>query len=117
MSGRGVEPPAQRRGRTSDPPPRAAPFIVLFVAALMLFNFPLLLIWDQPLTVLGLPLLGVALFVIWGGLILALALVSEKRGGERGGEKRTGAKSGGSARPPGNRPGTPDSGENQRPRR
>ena len=106
------KPPAQRRGRASEPPPRAAPFIVLFVAAVMLFNFPLLLIWDQPVTVLGLPLLGVALFVIWGGLIVALTLVSERRSGKRDGEKRTGDKPGGSTRP-----GMLDSGENQRPRR
>lgn len=87
MSGGGDRPPAPPRGRATEPQPRVAPFIVLFVAAVMLFNFPLLLIWDQPVTVLGLPLLGVALFAIWGGLILALALVSEKRGGEsRGGE-------------------------------
>ena len=35
--------------------------------ALALFNFPLLIVWDQPVTVFGLPLLPVALFAIWAG--------------------------------------------------
>lgn len=50
--------------------------IALFVAALVLFNFPLLAIWDQPLTVGGLPLFPLALFVIWGVLIAALAMLA-----------------------------------------
>ena len=70
-----------RTPRGADASPRPAPFVALFVAGLMLFNFPLLLVWDQPVTVFGLPLLGVALFAIWAGLIVILALVSERRGG------------------------------------
>jgi hypothetical protein len=56
--------------------------VALCAAGLALLNFPLLAIWDQPATVAGLPLLPVALFVIWGGLILALALASEGGGPE-----------------------------------
>lgn len=41
-------------------------------------NFPLLLILDKPVTVLGLPLLPVGLFVIWAVLIGLLAWVSAK---------------------------------------
>ena len=58
--------------------------VALCAAGLALFNFPLLIVWDQAATVLGLPLLPTALFLIWAGLILALALVSE--GGGRGGD-------------------------------
>lgn len=52
--------------------------IALFAAALVVFNFPLLAIWDQPLTVVGLPLFPLALFVIWGVLIAALAMLSRQ---------------------------------------
>jgi hypothetical protein len=39
--------------------------IALFAAALLLFNFPLLALWDRDALVLGLPLFPAALFVIW----------------------------------------------------
>lgn len=53
--------------------------IALAGAGLLLLNFPLLLIWDRPGTILGLPRLPVLLFLIWAGLIAALAWVSEAR--------------------------------------
>ncbi len=62
--------------------PRTAVLIALCGAGLALVNFPLLALWDGDATILGLPLLPVALFLIWGGLIAALALASE--GGEGG---------------------------------
>ena len=68
-----------RRPRPKDGPP-AARLIALFAAAMVLFNFPMLAVFDSDVTVLGLPLLPVALFSGWAGLILALALVSERRG-------------------------------------
>ncbi|MCU0755516.1 MAG: hypothetical protein MUE46_10405 [Xanthomonadales bacterium] len=52
--------------------------IALFAAGLALFNFPLLAIWDQPLTVVGLPLFPLALFLIWGLLIAALAALARQ---------------------------------------
>ena len=64
--------------------PRPPVLVALCAAGLALLNFPLLAIWDLPATVFGLPLLPVALFAIWAGLILALALASEKGG--RGGD-------------------------------
>jgi hypothetical protein len=54
--------------------------VALCAAGLALLNFPLLATWDRPVTVFGLPLLPVALFAIWAGLILALALASEGGG-------------------------------------
>lgn len=53
----------------------------VFVAGGLLLNFPLLLLWDRPATVLGLPVLAVALFAIWAALIVALALLSRAPGG------------------------------------
>ncbi len=52
--------------------------VVLFAAALLLFNFPLLALWDHPAQVLGLPLFPLALFVTWAALILALAWLMER---------------------------------------
>ena len=45
------------------------------------------MVWDRPATLFGLPLLPVALFALWSGLVAALALVSE-RGRGRGDDER-----------------------------
>jgi hypothetical protein len=50
----------------------------LFALALVLFNFPLLALWDRDATLLGLPLFPLALFVIWALLIAALAWLMER---------------------------------------
>jgi hypothetical protein len=47
--------------------------LALFTAGLLLLNFPLLALWDREVLVAGLPLFPLALFVIWGVLIAALA--------------------------------------------
>jgi hypothetical protein len=65
--------------------PRTQVLVALCAAGLALINFPLLIVWDQPVTVFGLPLLPTALFAIWFGLIVALAIASE-RGGAAGRE-------------------------------
>ena len=51
----------------------------LFGAGWLLLNFPLLGLWDHPVTVWGLPLFPTALFVGWGVLIALLAWVMEGR--------------------------------------
>ena len=70
-----------RRGQGGTP--GRGPLLALCAAALVLFNFPMLTIFDRGVTVCGLPLLPVALFAIWAGLILLLALIGERPG--RGG--------------------------------
>jgi hypothetical protein len=55
--------------------------LALFVAGLLLLNFPLLALWDHATTVAGLPLFPLALFVLWALLIGVLAWWME-RGGE-----------------------------------
>jgi hypothetical protein len=57
--------------------------LALFAAGLVLFNFPLLIIFDRDATVLGLPLLPVALFAIWALLIGVLAWAIERRPPDR----------------------------------
>lgn len=59
--------------------------LALFAAGMLLLNFPLLRVWlgSEPAasrTLIGLPLLPLALFVIWGLLIAALALLMEGSG-------------------------------------
>jgi hypothetical protein len=50
----------------------------LFALALLLFNFPLLALWDRDATLLGVPLFPAALFVLWALLIAALAALMER---------------------------------------
>lgn len=52
--------------------------VALFVAGLLLFNFPLLALWDHEVLVLGLPLFPAALFLIWALMIVALAWIVER---------------------------------------
>lgn len=66
--------------------PATAVLVALCVAGILLFNFPMLIVWDVKGTVFGLPVLPVALFAIWGGLIAVLAYVSERTGGAKAAE-------------------------------
>lgn len=52
--------------------------VALFVAGALLFNFPLLALWDHDVRVLGLPLFPAALFLLWAVLIAVLAWVIER---------------------------------------
>ena len=55
--------------------------LALFGLGWLLFDFPLLRLWLTEGTVLGLPLLPVALFGAWVLLIAWLAVLMESRGG------------------------------------
>ena len=52
--------------------------LALFVAGWLLFNFPLLALWDHDASWWGLPLFPVALFVLWALLIAGVAWVVER---------------------------------------
>lgn len=56
--------------------------VALFAAGCFLFNFPLLALWSGDVWVWGLPLFPLALFMVWAGLIGALAYVVEHVGGQ-----------------------------------
>ena len=58
-------------------PPR---LLAWFVAGLLLFNFPLLGLWDSDAMLWGLPLFPLVTFVIWGGLVAGLAWLLERGG-------------------------------------
>jgi len=51
--------------------------IALFFTGLALFNFPLIALWDKDVTLWGIPLFPLALFLLWAVLIALLAWVSE----------------------------------------
>lgn len=52
--------------------------VALFAGGWVLFNFPLLGLWDRDATVWGIPLFPLALFLLWGGLIAVLAWLMER---------------------------------------
>ena len=51
--------------------------VALFSAGVLLFNFPLLALWDRNALLLGMPLFPTALFIIWALLIGALGWLVE----------------------------------------
>ena len=53
--------------------------VVLAVVAFALFNYPLLRIADVEVVVLGVPLVWLYVFVVWGLLIGLVALTVRKR--------------------------------------
>ena len=71
--------------------------IALWGAGMILFNFPMLIVFGGDATILGLPLLPVAIFVMWAALIGVLAWVVERRAPPSPGE-------GGEGRPAADRP-------------
>ncbi len=82
-----TRPAAEPLGRTSPaagPPARRGSgllsqrLVALSIAFALLVNFPLLALWDHPVLVLGLPLFPLALFVLWGVFIAALAWLLER---------------------------------------
>jgi hypothetical protein len=52
----------------------------LFMAGVVVLNFPLLMLWDQDIRVFGLPLLPAGLFLLWAILIVLLARIMESSG-------------------------------------
>jgi hypothetical protein len=54
--------------------------LALFAGGWLLFNFPLLGLWDRNATLLGIPLFPAALFILWALLIAALAWLMERPG-------------------------------------
>ena len=52
----------------------------LFASGWLMFNFPLLVLWDHDATVFGVPLFPAALFILWALLIAVLAWQMERPG-------------------------------------
>ncbi len=54
--------------------------VALFVGGWLLFNFPLLGLWDRAQALWGVPLFPAALFLLWGLVIAAMAWLMERPG-------------------------------------
>ena len=52
--------------------------VAVFLLGLLLFNYPLLALFNRPATLFGIPLLYAYIFVAWAVLIGLLALVVER---------------------------------------
>ena len=57
---------------------RSQRLIALFVGGWLLFNFPLLALWDQDILFLGVPFFPAALLTLWAVLIVVLAWLMER---------------------------------------
>ena len=63
-----------------EPESRAQRMIALCLLGFVLFNFPVLALFNVPETVLGVPVLYAYIFVAWTALIALMAWVAERRG-------------------------------------
>jgi len=52
--------------------------VAVFIAGMLLLNYPLLSLFDRPERVFGIPLLHLYLFFVWGGLVLVVAWIVER---------------------------------------
>ena len=52
-------------------------FVALCMLGMVLFNFPVLAIFNVPATLLGVPVLYAYMFAAWAALIALMALVAE----------------------------------------
>ena len=62
---------------------RGERLVVLALAGILALNYPLLELFNEPRLVLGIPLLYLYLFLVWGGLIGLGAWVLEGKGQRR----------------------------------
>ncbi|MDH4093469.1 MAG: hypothetical protein OEV81_01650 [Betaproteobacteria bacterium] len=59
---------------------RGQRLVALCLLGLLLFNYPLLAVFNVPVMIFGIPLLYVYFFLAWAALIALMALVIERRG-------------------------------------
>ena len=57
---------------------RGPRLVALFLLGALLFNYPLLAVFNQAAEVFGIPVLYAYIFVAWAALIVLLALVVER---------------------------------------
>ena len=58
---------------------KVARFVALCILGMLLFNFPVLALFNVPGRVFGVPVLYVYIFAAWAVLIALMALVAEKK--------------------------------------
>jgi hypothetical protein len=57
---------------------KAQRFVALCMLGMLLFNFPILALFNVPATLLGVPALYAYIFIVWAALIALMALVAER---------------------------------------
>jgi hypothetical protein len=62
----------------SDPEIRGQRFVALCMLGILLFNYPVLALFNVPGTLLGIPVLYAYIFVAWAALIGIMALVADR---------------------------------------
>lgn len=55
--------------------------VAVFLAAVLLFNYPVLSLFDRPAAILGVPMLYIYIFAIWAAVIAAITWIVERRTG------------------------------------
>ena len=55
--------------------------VAIFLLGSVLLNYPLLMLFNRPALVFGIPLLYAYIFAVWAALIGLMALVIERRRG------------------------------------
>ena len=60
---------------------RGPRLVALFMLGALLFNYPILALFNKPTLVFGIPLLYLYIFAAWALLILLMALVVERGSG------------------------------------
>ncbi|HXF45726.1 MAG TPA: hypothetical protein VNK91_06370 [Burkholderiaceae bacterium] len=63
-----------------EPEKRAPRLVALCMLGCLLFNYPILALFNVPATLLGIPVLYAYIFVAWALLIALLALTVERGG-------------------------------------
>ena len=53
-------------------------FVALSMLGMLLFNFPILALFNVPATLFGVPLLYAYIFIAWAALIALMAFVAER---------------------------------------
>lgn len=61
-----------------DDETRRQRFVALCMVGMVLFNFPVLPLFNVPGTIAGVPVLYAYLFAAWAGLIALMALIAER---------------------------------------
>lgn len=67
----------------SDFESRSQRFVALCMLGVLLFNYPVLALFNVSGVIFGIPVLYAYIFVAWAALIALMAFVSESRGRER----------------------------------
>jgi hypothetical protein len=64
----------------SNPESKGQRLVALCMLGMLLFNYPLLALFNMPATLLGVPMLYAYIFIAWAVLIALMAFLAESGG-------------------------------------